>query len=1026
MRRRYLCLAGLIGLTTASAFGQGIDPVGTMHEFEAQNPGASLFFDDVSGRIARVWGRWFSEGQSPEESAFNFLHQYRDMFGDVGDLRLWHPSGEPVIPSYWLSDENRFKFYVVSVGQYVEGVPVFRGEARLRIRNEANFPLVSVSSNALIDLGGWRPQIGNQGEAGLNAGLPDAEVSTRMLRRARRTAGAGADVEGEPELVVWAGVDGMPDEPRLAVVFTTVNGTPSDGDAYDKRLFVADAQTGAILYQESQILHVDIVGTTSGLATQNEVPDNCAAEESERLQYVRVSVQGGNTAFASVNGDFVVPHAGNTPVNVTASLNGQYFSVRDQAAGGANPTVTLNVTPPGPADFLFNPSNTEFLLANVNAYWHANIVRDTLLVYEPSFPTIANQTGFIVNTNLAQTCNAFYDGSSINFYRRGGGCSNTANATVVYHEYGHHIVNRAGSGQGAFGEGYSDGTAIVILDDPCLGPGFFDGQCTNCLRTGDNTCQYSAGSCTTNCGSAAHDCGRLYSGCVWSTRNELFATEPADYLELLRQMHFSAVLDHTGSSITPQIALDWVAVDDDDADPTNGSPHYREIDRGFGAHNMPLPPLPGLQFEYPNGRPDFLNPGGQTILVEVISNSEDPQAGTGILHLDSGSGFQQIPMNEVQANLYEAEFPADACGTSVRYYFSAEDTGGGQWTDPLNAPNSSFSAIYAVGITTAFEDNFNTDQGWTVQNVDLADGGWTRGIPLNCGRGDPPSDSNDAGSFAWVTDNDCAGGGNSDVDGGPTRLISPVFNLNASSDYIVSYQRWFTNDDQDIDRLTVEVSNNGGASWTLVESVAGNSSGAWIARSFNLADYVAPSNQVRLRFNATDNPNDSVTEAGVDDFRIEEVVCDPAETDLTGVQVVVGTYSSGDLNSLLASDNNHYRFRSGFGSTLIDLHNGTLDVFATTTAGSPSTIDLTLEHRISEAAGQASVALFNWNTGQYVTVGNFAISSADQVNSVNGIAAANYVDGSGDLIVRQKYIVIVPFVAFNFDIFVDETRVTVN
>ena len=69
---------------------------------------------------------------------------------------------------------------------------------------------------------------------------------------------------------------------------------------------------------------------------------------------------------------------------------------------------------------------------------------------------IANQTAFTVNVNIGSNCNAFYNGSSINFYTSGGGCNNTAFSDVVHHEYGHHLVNVGGSGQGAYGEGQSD------------------------------------------------------------------------------------------------------------------------------------------------------------------------------------------------------------------------------------------------------------------------------------------------------------------------------------------------------------------------------------------------------------------------------------------------------------------------------------------------------------------------------------------------------------------------------------------
>src|SRR5262249_45061892 len=37
--------------------------------------------------------------------------------------------------------------------------------------------------------------------------------------------------------------------------------------------------------------------------------------------------------------------------------------------------------------------------------------------------------------------------------------------------------------------------------------------------------------------------------------------------------------------------IDYLTLDDNDGNIGNGTPHYNEINAGFGAHNMPAPPL---------------------------------------------------------------------------------------------------------------------------------------------------------------------------------------------------------------------------------------------------------------------------------------------------------------------------------------------------------------------------------------------------------------------------------------------------
>ncbi|MEE8169068.1 MAG: trypsin-like peptidase domain-containing protein, partial [Phycisphaerae bacterium] len=274
-------------------------------------------------------------------------------------------------------------------------------------------------------------------------------------------------------------------------------------------------------------------------------------------------------------------------------------------------------------------------------------------------------------------------------------------------------------------------------------------------------------------------------------------------------------------------------------------------------------------FVFPNGRPSQLNPaGGTTIRVEVVDQGGDlPDPGTGMLHFDDGMGFTAIPMVEVTPNVYDAVFPAFGCGTVVDYYFSAQTIPGTPIFDPNDAPLVTYEAISADGLIS-FAFDFETAPGWTVENVSLTDGAWDRGIPVGGGdRFDPPTDFDGSGQ-CFLTDNV---DGNSDVDGGPTRLISPAFDLTAATDPSLSYARWFYNDDNDADRLDVELSDDDGTSWVLVESVP--SASGWFEQSVQITNFVNLTATVRVRFSATDNPNNSLTEAGVDKFAIVEVEC---------------------------------------------------------------------------------------------------------------------------------------------------------
>ena len=282
------------------------------------------------------------------------------------------------------------------------------------------------------------------------------------------------------------------------------------------------------------------------------------------------------------------------------------------------------------------------------------------------------------------------------------------------------------------------------------------------------------------------------------------------------------------------------------------------------------PPL--LSFSYPDGLPDLVDPnGGTSFRVVVTSGTSDPQPGTGRLYYDEGSGFVDVPMDSVGPNIYDAVFPAVDCGADVSYFVGAETVEGTGVTDPPNAPSATFSAFAASNLVTLFEDDFETDQGWTVEN-DCQSGQWERGVPVGGDyRGNPPVDFDGSGR-CYLTGNSP---GDSDVDGGYTWLISPTFDLEGM-DAMVRYALWYTNNfgnDPYNDLFKVWVSNDGGVNWTLAETIGPVSSAGWQERSFRVGDFVNPTAQVKVRFEASDLNQPSVVEAGIDAVQVVEIEC---------------------------------------------------------------------------------------------------------------------------------------------------------
>jgi hypothetical protein len=238
-------------------------------------------------------------------------------------------------------------------------------------------------------------------------------------------------------------------------------------------------------------------------------------------------------------------------------------------------------------------------------------------------------------------------------------------------------------------------------------------------------------------------------------------------------------------------------------------------------------------------------------------------------------------MTQIENNVYDAVFPQTTCGTQVSYYFRTQTTTGSYQSYPSNAPSEVLHALSASSMSTVFTDNFNTDKGWTVQNgTGLTSGTWQRGIPAGNGDRCDPAEDFDGSGYCYVTGNQY---GDYDIDGGTTWLISPTLDLSQVNDAVIHYAIWYQNDcgaDPNNDLFKVYVSSNNGTNWTTVQTIGPMSLGSWTEYSFSVNDFIPPTNQVKVIFEASDLNSGSVVEAGVDAYDVKVYECGPARGDV--------------------------------------------------------------------------------------------------------------------------------------------------
>ncbi|HIA26561.1 MAG TPA: hypothetical protein EYN79_00330 [Planctomycetes bacterium] len=848
-----------------------------------------------------VYGRSMTPSEDPFTATEEWLTAHGAALGNP-DAVLLPTFADPI-------KEDRFTCF--GYDQQLEGLPVIAGIVRVLVLDDGRDQLSEVvyvaGRLARSPVGGFGSMVIDAASAlRIAKGLPENELLINWET---------------PTLVV------VPRGLLPAARCWRVQGSNLSrlGDPLQRSTYV-DTGTGDVILQLEEIHHIDIDGTVEALITVNNTPDIPTNPEVQLpLNGVQVSIPSGATVSTGTDGTFSLPHASTDAATVQVVLQGSWVNVfHDQ---GPELVLQQSVTPPGNVLLLMNPGATEFDTAQVNGYHYTTLTHDFFRERTAGIGGI--DVPITCNVNLNQSCNAFYSsgGQSINFFAAGGGCPNTAFESVVTHEYGHFIVNRLNLVQNAFGEGYGDCVGILMADDPIIGREFL-GPGTWVRNIEEANTQFPCPD------SEVHFCGQVLAGCWWDTRVALGTTQgSAEGLAIAQQLFVDwsvITIGMTGGSnesATAATAIEALVADDDDGNTDNGSPHYTEICAGFSSHNIDCPVIQNIGFSFPDGVPEQLLPNRDTVIrVDILPISGLPEPGSGTVHYRTGGAgaFTAAPLSQIGIDQYEAEIPGQLCGENVEFYFQASDTTGVTVTSPGNAPLQTYEAGVFEAIEVIAEDDFEGGSTWTggLTGDTATTGAWVLVDP-NPTQAQPGSDHSEVGTLCWVTGQGTPGGslGENDVDGGFTTLLSPVFDLSGTTDPIVSYWRWYSNDTgaaPNADTLVVEISADGGGNYSTLEIVgpAGEgSNGGWFFAQYHVSDFITPSSQVRFRFVASDLAAGSLVEAAIDDFGIESRICSieplfirgdtnlDASIDITdAVNILVGIFGGGVLGCFDAAD----------------------------------------------------------------------------------------------------------------------------
>jgi hypothetical protein len=634
-------------------------------------------------------------------------------------------------------------------------------------------------------------------------------------------------------------------------------------------VLIFDAVTGALVEQRDDLRTTDITGNVAAGVWD----DSPAGSFSTRpMRTLRVDHAVSGNAYTDAAGDFTLTNAGESQVNVSGRFLGSWSVVND-SSGNGNLSFDVPATPGVPLPIILNPlAGSEYETAEATAY---HTVTATRFFVHARFPSFGGMASLPTNVNINNTCNAYWNGSSVNFFRAGGGCNNTAYEEVAAHEYGHgfHQWFHGSTNPGGFSEGIGDHLGLYLSSRDAagnatatqrvMGRDFFTGG--GVIRDyraggGANNTQWPCSGCE------VHKAGEIWGGFLADLRDNLVAS-----LGLATGANVAETITIGQYVLNPAdepAGVNGVFLqDDNDGNLSNGTPHFADIAAAADRHSLPRPSDPhNLTFDT-TGLPwsqDLVN-AFQTRVT--ITSSAGTITAAQLRYTVNGGSEQSVVLSPTGTpDEYGGAIPSQAAGSKVVYWFTAQDTGGSNESSDTN----DFHVSRPGPITTYdFEAGAS---GWTVAGS-ATTGQWEWGNPEGTTNGGTPSQSEDDHSPGGGVNCFCTGrlaGANAatwDLDGGPVYLVSPTWDLSGATAAEVSFWYWFQLFSPLNDTFRVDVSNDNGSNWTPAFTQT-TGSGEWREARIDLGSVLPLTSQMKIRFVDQDNPNDSVNEGAVDDVTL--------------------------------------------------------------------------------------------------------------------------------------------------------------
>ena len=254
-----------------------------------------------------------------------------------------------------------------------------------------------------------------------------------------------------------------------------------------------------------------VEGNASTYEVYFDAKANRLVDVRDLNDYVDATVSGGVYPTTNTDPEVIVPFPYTSVSNggaritdalgiydyvggsATVTLNGQYFQMADNCgsislANSTDGNLNLgsgagtDCTTPG----FGGNGNTH---ASRTGFYHLTKINEKARAILPTNNWLRSKVK--ANMNVNDVCNAYWDGSQLNFFKSGtySGmfCSNTGEIAAVFlHEWGHGLDTNTGGAANEYGSGEAVGDTFAFLEtrDACIGKNFTPGRpCHNCNAT---------------------------------------------------------------------------------------------------------------------------------------------------------------------------------------------------------------------------------------------------------------------------------------------------------------------------------------------------------------------------------------------------------------------------------------------------------------------------------------------------------------------------------------------------------------